>query len=124
MGDLHAIPGVTDAPDSGPAWFWRGIVWGIAVCVFVFGAWTAWSWRLEKQDKGGRVRRWRDGLSPASRYAVGFALMALAYHGASYVSPAHWLPLRVPPERWFVVVIGAAVLVGGSLAIDRRAGRA
>jgi len=120
MGELHSVPEATDAD---PVGWWRVVVFALAACVFAFGAWTAWSWRLEKQSVGGWVRRWRDGLSPASRYAVGLALMALAYHGASYVSPAHWLPLRVPPERWFVVVIGAALLIGGSLAIDRRAER-
>ena len=32
--------------------------------------------------------------------------MVLGYHAASWASPDHWLPFRVPLERWYLVVGG------------------
>lgn len=119
LQDLTAIP--PPPPPPGPMW---GLI--IPVCTLgaaaaAFGVWMILGARnAESPAPRNRLARWRNTLTPPTRMALGLAAVFLGYHAASWVCPESWLPARVPPERWYFVVLGAAALIAGSLWIDRR----
>ncbi len=95
-----------------------------ALCFVVFGLWMVWGGRAEpgqtrKPSPMGGPNAWRDRFTEASRLTLGLCGLFVGYHLASYVSPSHWLGLRVPPERWWVLVAGVAIAVLGTLGTDR-----
>ncbi|KAA0215065.1 MAG: hypothetical protein DYG94_03530 [Leptolyngbya sp. PLA3] len=57
--------------------------------------------------------------SVSTRAAIGLSLLVLGYHLAAYALPAGWLWLKVPPERLWILGLSIALLVGGSIALDR-----
>ena len=59
------------------------------------------------------------GMSFASRAAVGLSLMFAGYHAAAWGTPEDWIALKVPRERWYLLVGGIALAVGVSLGLDR-----
>lgn len=85
--------------------------------VFIFGAWLVWGGRGTQPSPTGL---WHARLTSISRTVLGLCIMLLGYHAASWASPGHWLPFRVPPERWYLVVGGAMVAIVASLWADRR----
>ncbi|CAG0981843.1 hypothetical protein PHYC_01808 [Phycisphaerales bacterium] len=110
MQEMSAIPPPPAPP--GPAW------WLIVPVFIVAGAAAAWGVRLvwlgrRKADDD------RHGMSRTTRVVVGMSLIVGAYHVASWVAPAHWLPLRVVPSRWFLLVGALVLAVVGSLLADR-----
>jgi len=62
-------------------------------------------------------------MSKPTRMACGLSAIVLGYHLGAYVSPDHWFGLKVPLERWWMVVGWAVLMVGGSLLVDRLAER-
>lgn len=66
-----------------------------------------------------RLRTLRAQLSPPSRMVSGLCMVLLAYHAAAYVSPDHWFGLKVPLERWYILLGGISLALCGTLAIDR-----
>lgn len=57
-------------------------------------------------------------VSLQSRYVIGFCLILLGYHLASYSLPAGTIWLRVPPEQLWILGVGIGVSVAGSLVLD------
>lgn len=53
-------------------------------------------------------------MSHPTRLVVGVSLMLLGYHGASWLAPPTWMPLRLPPDLWWVLVVGVGVSLAGS----------
>lgn len=84
---------------------------------FIFGAWLVWGGRGTPPTPTGP---WHARLSRTSRAVLGLCIMLLGYHAASWASPDHWLPFRVPLERWYLVVGGVLAAIVGSLWADRR----
>lgn len=99
-----------------------GLFLSVAACVLggvlmALGAWLVWGGRGKAPlPHGGRLGR----LSLATRTVLGLSAMLLGYHAASWASPGHWLPFRVPVERWYVLVGGVVAAAGLSLLTDRR----
>lgn len=93
-----------------------------ALCCTVFGLWMVWGGRVAPGDARdttiGGPNAWRDRLTEATRLTLGLCGLFLGYHLASYVSPPHWLGLRVPPERWWLLVGGLALAICGTLGTD------
>lgn len=70
----------------------------------------------------GRKRLSRvEGASPGawSWLGVGLALAGVGYHLAAWGLPPNWLVLRVPAERWWIVIAVAVVVAAGSLGLER-----
>ena len=65
--------------------------------------------------RAGRTAR----LSPPTRMTLGLVLVVLGYHAAAWALPPTWLPLRVPPDRWWLVVGGAAAALLGTALAER-----
>ena len=59
------------------------------------------------------------GMSFASRAAVGLSLMFAGSHVAAWATPEDWIALKLPRERWYLLVGGIVTAVGVSLALDR-----
>lgn len=59
------------------------------------------------------------GMSFASRAAVGLSLMFAGYHVAAWGTPEGWIALKVPRERWYLLVGGIVIAVGVSVGLDR-----
>lgn len=59
------------------------------------------------------------GLSIPTRLALGFCLLLLGYHACAYSLPPHWISLKVPANRLWILALFSGVLVGGSLLADR-----
>lgn len=66
-----------------------------------------------------RLKTLRSQLTPPSRMVSGLCMILLAYHAAAYISPDHWFGLKVPLERWYILLGGIFLALGGTLAIDR-----
>jgi len=62
-------------------------------------------------------------FSLPSRYVIGFCLLLLGYHLIAYSIPGHVLWLRIPADRLWMLGVGVAVVVGGSLLLDMRESR-
>lgn len=65
--------------------------------------------------RAGRISR----LTPPTRMTLGLVLVVVGYHMAAWVLPASWAPLRVPPERWWIVAGGGVVALFGAALADR-----
>lgn len=74
---------------------------------------------LDTRGGYARARAWVAGLTAATRYAMGLSAIALGYHLVAWASPPAWFPVSVPIERWWLVVVGVALAVGGALFGDR-----
>jgi hypothetical protein len=59
-------------------------------------------------------------VSLSSRYVIGFCLLLLGYHLISYSIPGRVLWLRIPADRLWMMGVGIAVVVSGSLLLDMR----
>ncbi len=121
MGGVQAVSPAAAA--GGPVWWLIALAGAPALVMIAFGLWMVWGGRVApvgREASGRGIRRWRDAMTEASRLSIGLSAIGLAYHGVSYACPDHWLPFRVPPERWYVVVLFAVLLTGGSLVVDRR----
>lgn len=57
--------------------------------------------------------------SQATGLAVSFSSILIGYHLLAWILPPDWLQLRVPIERWWMLVAGTAVAIGSSWLIDR-----
>lgn len=75
------------------------------------------------------ARRGLEGAGSASntatRTATGLVGLLVGYHLAAYGLPPGAMPLRLPPGRLWIGVVGAVIAVGASLVmdrVDRRAG--
>jgi len=66
-----------------------------------------------------RLKRYRSQLTPPSRMVTGLCMILVAYHAAAYISPDHWFGLKVPLERWYILLGGISLALCGTLAIDR-----
>ncbi|MBS0197095.1 MAG: hypothetical protein JSR77_10080 [Planctomycetes bacterium] len=66
----------------------------------------------------GRMVAWRAGLSAGTRLAWGYSLLLMGYHGAAWIGPEKYFGLKVPLERWWILVIGVVLGVVGSWAAD------
>ncbi|MDX2131885.1 MAG: hypothetical protein SFY69_07530 [Planctomycetota bacterium] len=120
----HPPPHAAFSGGTGPDWLLIGTVAPLAGVLLAFALWMLWGGRLAPVDRDPDAARsagarWRDGLTEASRLSIGLAAMGIAYHALSYAMPASWLPLRVPPERWYIVPLAAVLFVGGSMLVDR-----
>ena len=62
-------------------------------------------------------------ISLSSRYVIGFSLLLLGYHLVSYSIPGRVLWLRIPADRLWILGVGVAVVVSGSLLLDMRENR-
>ena len=85
--------------------------------IFIFGAWLVWG---GQRTPPTATDPWHARLSRISRAVLGLCVMLLGYHAASWASPDHWLPFRVPLEHWYLLIGGVVVAVGGSLLADHR----
>lgn len=65
-----------------------------------------------------RSRRGPDGLTSPTRLVMGLSLALVGYHLLAWTLPAHWFPLRVPPELWPLLLGGVAVAIAGTLTVD------
>jgi hypothetical protein len=59
-------------------------------------------------------------VSLSSRYVIGVCLLLLGYHLISYSIPGRVLWLRIPADRLWMMGVGIAVVVSGSLLLDMR----
>ncbi|MBC7833910.1 MAG: hypothetical protein H7Y88_02280 [Phycisphaerales bacterium] len=65
-------------------------------------------------------RRLVSSLSTPTRMSVGVVLLVTGYHLIVWALPTHYTEVRVPRERWYVLVTIALLWVGGSIVLDRR----
>jgi len=86
-----------------------GAVCGAAVLI-------AGLWLLREPKEGTR----RAGLSVPTRTATALALLVLGYHIAAWSLPDSWTPIKVPPEKWWVLAIGGVMMLSSSVVMDRR----
>jgi hypothetical protein len=111
-------------------------VYGAALSLVAMGLWLVWGGRVIDEEDGhaaprtgqgassmgvvARANAWRRATSHPTRMTLGLSALFLGYHVASWWSPAHWMPLRVEPGLWWVLVGGIAVACVSSIAMDRR----
>ncbi len=74
---------------------------------------------LDTRGGYAKDRAWVAGLTVATRYAIGLSAIALGYHLVAWASPPAWFPVSVPIERWWLVVVGVGLTIGGALFGDR-----
>ncbi len=92
------------------AWHAAGAVGGLLVVVAGF-------WVM-RGARTGASERPAGGWTPATRYTLGSVLLVAGYHAVAYCTPAHWLPLRVPADRlWILAAVGVLAVIG-SLACE------
>jgi hypothetical protein len=100
MGEISPAPMVASAQGGLPDW----VMVAGAVCgcvVLLAGLWL--------------IRRGREGgHTPLSRLTAGICLMLLGYHVVAWTAPFGATMLRVPPDRWWVVVGVVVVAFAGS----------
>lgn len=94
------------------------------LCCLVFGLWMVWGGRVapgetRPEPGAGGANAWRDRLTEPTRLTLGICGLFVGYHLVSYVSPPAWLGLRVPPERWWLLVGGVVLAIGGTLGTDK-----
>jgi hypothetical protein len=128
-------PGASAAGAMGTAFPLWAIV-GLYVAGLVLAAVGLWTIRSRAHEpeiageaprvgnldtRGGyeRAKAWVAALTAPTRYALGLCAIALGYHLVAWASPPAWFPVSVPMERWWVVVAGVALTVGGALLGDR-----
>lgn len=83
--------------------------------------------RTRGAGSGGEPEESRTGVlesmlgrtSVSTRAAIGLSLLVLGYHLAAYALPTGWLWLKVPAERLWILGLVIAVVVGGSIVLDR-----
>jgi hypothetical protein len=95
MGELSAGPLVATDPAGLPAWM---LVAGMAAgcAVLLAGLWL--------------IRRGRGAMhTPPTRLTVGVCMLLSGYHLLTWSAPFGATMLRIPPERWWVLV-GIVVL--------------
>lgn len=128
-------PGVSGAGALGTAFaLWVIVAMYIAGIVLAgVGLWMIRSRAYEPEKPGevpmvgnldtrgvyARARAWVGELTAPTRYAVGLSAIALGYHLVAWASPPAWFPVSVPIERWWLVVIGVVLTIGGALFGDR-----
>lgn len=105
-------------------------VYGAALALVAVGLWLVWGGRVIDEEEGepapsgdglfARANAWRRATSHPTRMTLGLSALFLGYHVASWWSPAHWMPLRVEPGLWWVLVGGIAIACVSSFAMDRR----
>jgi len=93
----------------------------VGLALVVLGLWVMRSSAMPRRDAEADRALPVRGMSFATRSAVGLSLMLAGYHAAAWGTPDGWIELRVPRERWYLVVGGIAVAVGVSVALDRLA---
>lgn len=62
-----------------------------------------------------------------SRLVLGLSLMLLGYHIAMWSLPAGMRSVSIPPDRWWLLILGVALALGGTVltdSIERRDARA
>lgn len=83
------------------------------------GLWTMRASAMPRQGADAAQALPVRGLSFSSRAAVGLSLMFTGYHVAAWAAPEGWIALKVPRERWYLLVGGIVVAVGVSVGLDR-----
>lgn len=97
------------------------------------GLWMLWGRRVFPEDRvTGPVdgehevaeedparRSIRDRFAEPTRLAIGVALLLAGYHIAAWGAPETWFGVKVPKERWWMLVLGLAAAIGGSAWMDR-----
>lgn len=121
---------------------WLGALVAPGLALLVGGVWMVWGKRAARTESTGqaaaataagasearpdgwagawvRARAWRDGLTQPTRLVLGLCAILVGYHVLAYVLPGHWLPLRVPVERWWWLGVGVVLAVGATLGLDK-----
>lgn len=76
----------------------------------------AGAWLLREPKEGTR----RAALTVPTRLATALVLLVLGYHLAAWSLPDHWTPMKISPERWWLLAIGGAMMLSSSVVMDRR----
>lgn len=79
----------------------------------------AWAARLAALVPFGLLRSSQEGASEPTRLTVGVGLMLLGYHVAAWASPDPWFPVKIPPDRWWMLATGLLLAAGVSVAADK-----
>ncbi|MCC6677898.1 MAG: hypothetical protein IT436_12200 [Phycisphaerales bacterium] len=107
--------------------------------VLCAGLWMLWGRRVYAEDRGpgesgmeevgaeeaGPAEgmqgggSFRDRFSEPTRLVIGLSLLLVGYHLAAWGAPDGWFGVKVPRDRWWLLIGGLAIAVMASLALDR-----
>lgn len=73
-------------------------------------------WLLREPKEGTRLA----AISVPTRMATALVLLVAGYHLAAWSLPDSWTPMKIPPERWWLLAIGGAMMLSSSVVMDRR----
>lgn len=94
------------------------------IFVVLGGMLVLWGNRLaagrgEQEGDSTRLARRFLGISESTRLVIGVAALIGGYHLAIWALPPDSTPVQVPRHLWWVVAGGIALVVGGSIVLDR-----
>lgn len=105
--------------------------------VLIAGLWMLWGRRPVVDDGDGEAGSedavdGRAGAEPAvrgpalrnrfsepTRLVIGVSLLLIGYHIAAWGTPDDWLHVKVPRERWWMLVLGIGAALASTVGIDR-----
>ena len=93
-----------------------GILLGLGLVIL--GAWFTWGPRVG-MGWPARAAACRDGFTGPTRLTIGLSAMLVGYHAAAWMCPSHWLDLRVPLSRWWLLAVGVFVALAVSEVSER-----